>query len=416
MSEAKPFTIERQLVMDAWLRVKANKGSAGIDEMSVEEFDKGYKTYLYKLWNRMSSGSYMPPPVMLVEIPKKDGGKRPLGIPTIADRIAQTVVAGLLEKELEPLFHEDSFGYRPGRSAHQAIQKCLERCRKYGWVVDLDIKGFFENIPHDLLMKSVEKHTACKWVLLYIKRWLTAPLQKGDGTIHPRTVGIPQGSAIGPILANLYLHYCLDLWLKRGHPFCKFERYADDVILHVRSEGHAIYMKKHVSERLKSCGLEMHAEKSKIVYCKDSNRPEEYHNVQFDFLGYTFKPREAQNSIRKETFTNWLPAVSQKSMRSMRDKMKEWKTLKTGFCEIEDVAREINLVVQGWFKYYGRFYQTKLKSFMHAVNLKIAKWARSKYKKVRPSVLKAARWLKGLSLRSPNLFTHWTYGVLPTFG
>jgi len=414
MSETKPFTIERQLVMDAYLRVKANKGSAGVDEMSIEEFDKNYKNNLYKIWNKMSSGSYMPPPVMLVEIPKKDGGIRPLGIPTVADRIAQTVVAGLLEKEVEPVFHEDSFGYRPGKSQIQALAKARTRCWKYDWVVDLDIKGFFDNIPHDLLMKAVEKHTDCKWMILYIRRWLVAPLQKADGTIHPRTKGVPQGSVVGPILSNLYLHYAIDTWLKRNYGQCAFERFADDCIIHCYNLREAKELKEALEERLRECGLEMHATKTKIVYCKDSNRKGDYENIQFDFLGYTFMPRQAENGRKDGSFTNCLPAVSNKAMKSMREKMKEWKTLRNAWCQIEDVAKEINPIVRSWINYYGKFYQTKLKSFMREINLRIAKWARSKYKKVRPSELKAIKWLKGLSQRSPNLFTHWTAGVRPT--
>lgn len=228
MSGAKPYSIDRQLVMDAYERIKANKGASGVDEMSMEQFDENYKKHLYRIWNQMSSGSYMPPAVKLVEIPKKGGGYRPLGIPTIADRIAQAVVTGLLEKEVEPIFHEDSYGYRVGKSAHQALQKAKTRCWKYHWVLDLDIRSFFDNIPHDLLMKAVEKHTDCKWMLLYIRRWLVAPLQLADGTIQQRTKGVPQGSVIGPVLSNLYLHYVLDRWLAKNYRHCEFERYADD--------------------------------------------------------------------------------------------------------------------------------------------------------------------------------------------
>ena len=417
MSETKPFSISRQWVYDAYLKVKSNRGSGGVDEISLKKFEEDYKNYLYKLWNQMSSGSYIPPPVKLMEIPKKDGGIRPLGIPTIADRIGQSVVKELLEPVLEPLFHADSYGYRLGKSALDAIAKARERCWKQAWVIDLDIKGFFDNIPHDLLMKAVRKHCDCKWMLLYIKRWLVAPLQKSDGTIVARTKGVPQGSVIGPLLANLYLHYGMDNWLSREYPNCPFERYADDAIVHSSTEQEGLKVMKALEERLGQCGLAMHPLKTKLVYCKDSNRRMSYPNVTFDFLGYTFKPRQAQNSIRKETFTNWLPAVSGKSMKSMNEKMHGWSVLQMTGATIQDIALKINPVLRGWINYYGKFYKTKLKDFMHMVNVKLANWARRKYKRLRTSEMKGIRWLHGISVRRPDLFAHWSQlGSRPTVG
>ncbi len=409
MSKTKPFSISKRLVMVAYQKVKSNRGSAGVDAVSMNEFDDDYRNNLYKVWNRMSSGSYMPPPVKLIEIPKKGGGLRPLGIPTIADRIAQTVVRGLLEPTLEPLFLNDSYGYRPNKSAAQAVDKAKQRCWKQSWVVDLDIKGFFDNIPHDLLMKAVKRHCDTKWILLYIERWLKAPLQMKDGTVVARAKGVPQGSVIGPLLANLYLHYTMDKWLSIEFPHCSFIRYADDAIIFCRSQNEGQTVMKAVGKRLAECGLEMHASKTKLVYCKDSNRKydKDYPIVSFDFLGFTFMPRLAQNSIRGEWFTNYLPAVSTKAMKSMNEKMKKWEALKKRTNTLQEIATEINPVVRGWINYYGKFYKSKLKKFMHILNVKLATWARRKYKNLRASEMKAVKWLHQISVRRPKLFAHW---------
>jgi RNA-directed DNA polymerase len=413
MKKTKPFTIGKLQVMDAYLKVKANGGSGGVDQMSLLDFEQNRAGHLYKLWNQMSSGSYMPCAIRLVEIPKKGGGKRPLGIATIVDRVGQTVVKELLEKDLDKVFHEDSYGYRPGKSAHQAIEQARKRCWKYNWVIDMDVRSYFDNIPHDLLMKAVRKHTAVKWVLLYIERWLVAPLQLEDGTIVARTKGVPQGSVVGPILANLYLHYVMDLWLSRKYPECPFERYADDGIVHCQNRQKADKVLDELKARFQECGLELHPEKTKIVYCKDSNRNERQPYSEFDFLGFTFKPRQAQNSNRKETFTNWLPAVSRTSMRSMTEKMKGWTIFRASDVQIEDIAKAINPILKGWINYYGKFYRAQLVGFMRGVNQMIARWARRKYKNLRTSMLKAVRWLVKLSVRNPSLFPHWEFGAKP---
>jgi RNA-directed DNA polymerase len=414
MKKTKPFTIGKLEVMNAYNKVKANKGSGGVDQMSLQDFELDKANHLYKLWNQMSSGSYIPSAVKLVEIPKKGGGKRPLGIPTIVDRVGQTVVKDLLEKDMDKVFHDDSYGYRPNKSAHQALEQARKRCWKFDWVIDMDIRGYFDNIPHDLLLKAVRRHTEIKWVLLYIERWLVAPLQLEDGTIEARAKGVPQGSVIGPLLANLYLHYVMDMWLSRNHPDCPFERYADDSVIHCTSRPKAERVLQLLAERMKECGLEMHPEKTKIVYCKDSNRRRKFEPYgEFDFLGHTFRPRQAQHSGRKETFSCWLPAVSRKSKQSMTEKMKSWTILRASDVQIEDIAKAINPVLRGWINYYGKFYRTELKDFMQSVNRMIARWARRKYKKLRTSLLKAIMWLKGISVRQPALFPHWELGSKP---
>ena len=306
--DSKPFVISKRLVWEAWRRVKANRGAAGVDEESIQAFEENLRGNLYKVWNRMSSGSYIPPPVRAVEIPKKKGGSRTLGVPTVADRVAQTVAYLYLEPEVEPVFHPDSYGYRPRRSAHDALATCRQRCWRYDWVLDLDLKSFFDSLDHSLVLRAVAHHTDLRWILLYVERWLKAPLQLEDGTLKQRDRGSPQGSAISPVLANLFLHYALDTWLGREFPTVPFERYADDGILHCKTKTQAHALRDAIIERLAQVGLELNLDKTRIVYCKDSGRTGSHEHEQFDFLGYTFRPRLARSKTGKK-FVSFLPAV-----------------------------------------------------------------------------------------------------------
>ena len=295
METAKPYEISKFEVLRAWGMVKANKGAAGVDGETIEQFESDLKDNLYKLWNRLSSGSYFPPPVKTVAIPKKDGGERRLGIPTVMDRIAQMVAKLYFEPEVEPHFHADSYGYRPGKSAHQALEITRRRCWRYDWVLEFDIKGLFDNIDHDLLMKAVRKHTDNRWLLLYIERWLKAPIMQSDGSIVIRDKGVPQGGVISPVLSNLFLHYAFDTWMVREFPHLPICRYADDGLAHSTSEAEAEHVRAELAARLQSCGLEMHPKKTKIVYCKDDDRRGNFPVTSFDFLGYTFRPRRSKN-------------------------------------------------------------------------------------------------------------------------
>lgn len=410
MSEAKPFCISKWEVWEAYKRVKANKGAAGVDEQSIEDFEKRLKKNLYKIWNRMSSGNYLPPPVRTVKIPKANGGERKLGIPTVSDRIAQQVVKSRLEPEVDRLFHADSYGYRPGKSALDAVGKARERCWRYDWVVDLDIKGFFDNLDQTLLMRAVKKHAKDRWLVLYIERWLKAPVQEEDGKLIPRGKGTPQGGVISPLLANLFLHYGLDRWLQAKFPKVVFERFADDAIVHCRTEGEALAIRKAIAARLQNCGLELHPEKTTIVYCKDDDRRRTYQNEKFDFLGYTFRPRRSKNRKGKH-FINFSPAVSDKSAQAMRDTIRSWNLPKRSDKAIDDLSRMFNPIVRGWLLYYGRYYRSALYPPMRQLDRDLALWAKRKYKRLRNHLRRATHWIASISRRSPALFAHWQMGV-----
>jgi len=416
MSEAKPYDIPKQLVWAAYQRVKANRGAAGVDGETLAMFEKDLKGNLYKIWNRMSSGSYFPPPVRLVEIPKGNGGTRPLGIPTVGDRVAQTVVKMVLEPVVEPVFHPDSFGYRPGRSALDAVAMARTRCWRSDWIIDLDIKGFFDALVHDLVERAVAHHTDSKWVRLYIARWLRAPVQKPDGTLEQRTRGTPQGGVVSPLLANLFLHYAFDHWMQRTFPSVPFERYADDAIVHCRSERQARMVLEAIRRRFEECGLELHPTKTQIVYCKDDDRRGEYERVAFDFLGYTFQPRRAKNRWGK-FFVNFLPAMSTKAAKAVRATIREWRIASTRNNQrLEDLARLVNPVVRGWMNYYGRFYRSKCVQVLRHLNEALAAWARRKYKRLRRRERASMHWLGRIAQREPNLFVLWHLGVRPEAG
>jgi RNA-directed DNA polymerase len=416
MPEAKPYAIPKQLVWDAYQRVKANRGAAGVDGESLAAFEKDLKNNLYRVWNRMSSGSYFPPPVRLVEIPKDNGGTRPLGIPTVADRVAQTVVKMVLEPVVDPYFHPDSYGYRPGKSALDAVGTARKRCWDADWVIDLDIKGFFDSISHDLVERAVAHHTTIPWVRLYIARWLRAPVQRPDGTLEERTKGTPQGGVISPLLANLFLHYAFDRWMQRTFPPVQFERYADDAIVHCRSERQARVVLDAIRGRFLQCSLELHPTKTRIVYCKDDDRPMEYEHVAFDFLGYTFQPRRAKNRWGK-FFVSFLPAMSAKAAKRVRATIREWRIASTRNNQrLEDLARVINPVVRGWMNYYGRYYRSKCVQVLRHLNEALAAWARRKYKRFRRRERASVHWLGRIARRDPNLFVLWQLGVKPDAG
>jgi RNA-directed DNA polymerase len=406
VDKAKPFCISKWEVWEAYKRVKANQGAAGVDGQSIAEFEEDLKDNLFKIWNRMSSGSYFPPPVRRVDIPKDNGGRRPLGIPTVADRIAQTVVKRYLEPILEEHFHQDSYGYRPKKSAIEAIGVARQRCWRYNWVLDLDIKGFFDSIDHELLLRAVRKHTDCKWVLLYIERWLKAPVQLEDGSLIHRNKGTPQGGVISPLLANLFLHYAFDTWMQRQYPQIPFERYADDGICHCRNKAEAEGLRVAIERRFSECKLELNLQKTKIVYCKDANRRGDYPEQKFDFLGYTFRPRLAKERSG-QFFVSFIPAISDKAARSLRDTMRQWKLHRRTDKSLDDLAQKVNPVLRGWINYYGSFYRSALYRTFQPLNNILAQWATRKYKSLKRHKRRACQWLQFIMHRQPSLFAHW---------
>lgn len=404
--QGKSHDIPKRLVWDAWLKVKENGGAAGADGMSISQFDTEVKDNLYKLWNRMSSGSYFPGPVRAVEIPKK-GGTRVLGIPNVVDRVAQTVAVMTLEPAVEKVFHDDSYGYRPRRSPIDAIASCRKRCFKKDWVVDLDVKAFFDSVSWDLTLKAVARHTDSAWVLLYVERWLKTPMLKPDGTLSARTRGTPQGGPISPLLANLFLHYGFDMWLDREYPTVTFERFADDAVVHCVSERQARQVREAIGSRFAEIGLELHPDKTRIVYCKDSRRRQVFDQIAFTFCGYTFRPRMAYDKNRKVVYTGFLPAVAPEKLTAMSRRVASWRLHRRTTLTLKDLAREVNPVLRGWFTYFTVFYPSMVIPLCERIDRHLMRWARRKYKRLERGDKRAREWLKGVRERAPGLFAHW---------
>jgi RNA-directed DNA polymerase len=410
----KPFKIEKRRVYEAYQAVKSNKGAAGVDGQTIEQFEADLKGNLYKIWNRMSSGTYFPPPVRAVSIPKKSGGERILGVPTVSDRIAQMVVKQLIEPGLDPIFLPDSYGYRPRKSALDAVGVTRERCWKYDWVLEFDIRGLFDNIDHELLLRAVRKQVKCNWALIYIERWLKAPMEQ-DGIRKERTLGTPQGGVISPILSNLFLHYTFDLWMKRTHPGLPWCRYADDGLVHCRTEQESEALKAELRARLAECHLELHPTKTKIVYCRDGKRKGTYPNVKFDFLGYCFRPRWIKKSRDNSMFCGFNPAVSPSALKTMRSTIRDLNIRRQTQLSLADIARTLNPLVRGWIEYYGRYAPSALSPMLRYVNQTLVRWAMRKFKRFKAHKIRASRFLQKLVREKMSLFVHWRIGMTGTF-
>jgi group II intron reverse transcriptase/maturase len=411
----KPFNIDKKQVFEAFKAVKSNGGAAGVDGQSLEQFEADLKNNLYKIWNRMSSGTYFPPPVRAVSIAKKSGGQRILGVPTVGDRVAQMVVKRAIEPILDRVFLPDSYGYRLGKSALDAIGVTRQRCWKYDWLLEFDIKGLFDNIDHALLLRALRKHVTCAWALLYIERWLKAPIVQEDGTTIARDRGTPQGGVVSPILANTFLHYAFDLWMARTYPDLPWCRYADDGLVHCRSEKEALALKAALHARLAECHLELHPTKTRIVYCRDGRRRREYRNVKFDFLGYCFRPRLVRRLRDNTLFCGFNPAVSPTAMKAMREKVRQMNIRRQTQRSLADIAQLLNPLLRGWIGYYGRFAPSALSPVLRYVNHTLVAWAMRKFKRFKAHKTRAGRFFERLSKDRPDLFAHWKLGMVGVF-
>ena len=414
MNPSKPFNISKHSVMTAFKAVKANAGSAGVDKQSIGDFEVNLEDNLYKIWNRMSSGTYFPPPVKAVPIPKKSGGVRILGVPTVSDRVAQMVAKLHFEPNVEPVFLPDSYGYRPGKSAVEAVGVTRKRCWYYDWVLEFDIKGLFDNIDHDLMMKAVRKHTSEPWLLLYLERWLKAPLQNADGSLTERIKGTPQGGIVSPVLSNLFLHYVFDVWMTSNFPKNPWCRYADDGLVHCKTNQEAEKLLSHLRARFIACGLELHPLKTKIVYCKDQNRKGDHKENKFDFLGFTFRRRGAVDK-KKRRFASFQPGASDISLKAMCDKIRKLKLRNRADMSIEQISKWFNPILRGWLNYYGSYYPSGLHRMLRCLNIALVGWSMRKYKSLHGRTIKAGKFMERLSRSKPKLFAHWERGMFGSF-
>jgi len=404
----KTVPIEFIQVVKAYAKVRKGGKAAGIDEQSWEDFDKDVEKNLYVIWNRLASGSYHPQAVREVEIPKKDGKMRKLGIPTLRDRIAQQVVKAYMEKRIDGMFHENSYGYRPLKSAHQAIEQVRQNCYKQDWVIDMDISKFFDEIDHELLLKGIRHVISENWVEMYVKRWLEMPVQKQDGSIHPKQgKGTPQGGVISPLLANLYLHYAFDMWLTRNYPESSFVRYADDIVVHCNSKAEAEQILEAIKLRLAEVKLQIKEEKTHIAYCKDYRRNEKHANVKFEFLGFSYQPRARKSKRNGKSYIAFTAEISQSNRKKIRDQIRDINIWRHPNVEISDIANLLNEKLRGWINYYGKYSKRSLRRTLKSIDLKLVKWLMKKHK---TSYRKAVAKLRQTEKSYPGLFYHWQNG------
>lgn len=407
MNKTKSFDIPKQLIIKAYKQVFQNKGVEGVDGITIIKFKENLKGSLYKLWNRMSSGSYNPQPLRVVKIPKNTEGYRTLCIPTVYDRIAQTAVAMYLEPLVEPTFHENSYGYRPNKSALDAVEVTRKRCWKYDWIIDLDIAEFFDSLDHDLVLQTIKMYTDCKWVILYVERWLKVSIQQSDGNTITRNKGIPQGSPISPIISNIVMHLIFDEWMKQKQPTSPFERYVDDVIVHCKTYKQANFIRDVIKKRLLEFSLNLQIEKTSIVYCKDDNRKENFSKYTFYFLGFTFRPRQARGK-RGGSFTSFLPAISNKAKKKIKRNIRAWRLHQRTRNTLEELAVKINPIVRGWIQYYGKFYKSEMRIFIWNIENYLLRWIMAKYKNFRNKVKHSWKFMSKIKKKFPSIFYHWT--------